>query len=158
MPLISMQDRWSIGIYAGESPFALRSPIAVDNPVLKAGDVTDLSAVFVADPFMIHRDEGWYMFFEVMDAKSKLGKIACARSDDAIDWRYQQVVLSELFHLSYPYVFNFNGDTYMVPETGAAQAVRLYRARAFPAQWEFVCELLTGSPFVDSSLLYNGGC
>ena len=28
-------------------------------------DVTDVSALFVADPFMIRRDEFWYLFFEV---------------------------------------------------------------------------------------------
>jgi hypothetical protein len=155
MPLVSLQQRWSIGIYAGESPFVLSSPADIANPVLTGRHVKDMQAAFVADPFMIRRAEGWYMFFEAMDATSGLGKIACARSDNLSSWHYDQVVLGESFHLSYPYVFDFNDDIFMVPETGTANAVRLYRAREFPSRWEFVCELLTGSPYVDSSLLYH---
>ena len=42
----------------------------------------------------------------------------------------------------------------MVPETGEARAVRLYRASEFPIRWELVGNLLSGSPNVDSSLIY----
>ncbi|HET9363828.1 MAG TPA: hypothetical protein VFP71_02460, partial [Candidatus Angelobacter sp.] len=53
---------WSIGIYAGKSPLQL-SP-AARNPVISAGDVSDVSARFVADPFMLRVDGLWHMFFE----------------------------------------------------------------------------------------------
>jgi len=153
MPL-SLHERWAIGIYTGESPFALHTSDEVTNPVLSARDITDMRAAFVADPFMIRRENGWYMFFEAMDAKSGLGRIACARSDNASLWHYDRVVLSETFHLSYPYIFSFKRDTYMVPETADAQAVRLYRASEFPSRWELVCELLSGRPYLDSTLFY----
>ena len=154
MPRVSLHERWAIGIYTGESPLVLQSPSEIANPVITARDVTDMRADFVADPFMIHREDEWYMFFEAMDATSGSGKIAYALSKDAIHWRYEQIVLDESFHLSYPYLFEFNGDTYMVPESGKAQAVRLYRACEFPSRWELVGELLTGSPYLDSSLAY----
>ena len=38
------------------------------------------------------------------------------------------IVLAEPFHLSYPYVFEWQGSHYMIPESGAAKSVRLYRA------------------------------
>ena len=38
----------------------------IHNPVLTAGDVTDVpDANFVADPFLFHERGTWYMFFEV---------------------------------------------------------------------------------------------
>ena len=156
MHLLSRFQRWSIGIYIGDSPFTLRNPANIPNPVLTANDVSDLNAQFVADPFIIRRGESWYMLFEALDAISGRGKIACARSYDGIAWSYDRIVLEEPFHLSYPYVFAWQDCVYMVPESYQANAVRLYRANEFPGRWELVGELLTGRPFLDSSLLYHG--
>src|SRR5687767_12269213 len=118
---------WSIGIYTGDSPFQLRAPANHVNPVLRNTDVTDVRAEFVADPFMLQKDERWYMFFEVLNHETQLGVIAVATSDDGFKWTYEQVVLSEAFHLSYPYVFEWKGDYYMTPETLGATAVCLYK-------------------------------
>jgi hypothetical protein len=43
---------WSIGIYTGDS-LILTPPSQIKNPVLTAHDVTDVRALFVADPFMV---------------------------------------------------------------------------------------------------------
>jgi len=150
--------RWSIGIYAGDSPFALSASPGVINPVLTARDVSDVSARFVADPFMIRQESLWYMFFEVLDERTGRGKIAYAQSDDALTWTYKRIVLDEPFHLSYPYVFACNNEIYMVPESGNVLAVRLYRAVEFPIRWEFAGTLLAGKPYSDSSLVRYHDC
>ena len=54
-------------------------------------------------------------------------------------------MLERPYHLSYPLVFNDGGDWYMIPETARAGTVELYRAAAFPDEWEFVTELVTAS-------------
>jgi hypothetical protein len=151
---VSGKHDWSIGIYTGATPFNLNSPEHIRNPVLTAKDVTDIPADFVADPFMIQREGVWYMFFEVLNKLDGLGDIALATSQDGFDWMYRQVVLDEPFHLSYPYVFQWNGDYYMVPETHQANSVRLYKAVNFPTQWVFVKTLLDGYDYVDSSIFY----
>src|SRR5215471_15310209 len=79
---------WSIGIYSGRSPFELSS--AASNPVLSAGDVTDVPARFVADPFMIKVDGLWHMFFEVLNNQNDRGEIGMAVSRDGLGWQYQQ--------------------------------------------------------------------
>jgi hypothetical protein len=66
-------------------------------------------------------------------------------------------VLAEPFHLSYPYVFKWEGEHYMVPESFEANAVRLYRAVDFPSSWSFVSNLLTGDQYVDSSVCRFAG-
>lgn len=153
---IGRRDGWSIGIYAGNSPCNLTPLKGIKNPVLKAKNVTDRNALFVADPFMINEQGIWYMFFEVLDRESKKGEIGLATSSDGRRWVYQKIVLSEQFHLSYPYVFKWQNEIYMIPESHEAKAIRLYKAVFFPHSWEFVGNLITGFDYIDSSVFnYN---
>ena len=135
---------WSIGIYTGTSLFQLRAPADRANPVLRHTDVTDVTADFVADPFMLHKDGRWYMFFEVLNRETNRGAIAVAASDNALTWSYQQIVLNEPFHLSYPYVFEWQGEYYMIPETLGAAAICLYKADDFPTRWSLQKKLIAG--------------
>ncbi|MFM7243614.1 MAG: hypothetical protein ACKO40_05470 [Planctomycetaceae bacterium] len=147
---------WSIGIRTGPSPWALVSP-ADDEPALTAAHVTDAQATSVADPFLLHRDGRWHMLFEVDDWLARKGAIGLATSSDGHRWRYERIILDEPFHLSYPCVFEHGGDVWMVPETAQAEAVRLYRARRFPDDWEHVADLLAGEPFADATPFQHDG-
>ena len=148
------RSEWSIGIYFGRSPLDLFPAENFHNPVLTSKDVTDVHAGFVADPFMIRFEDNWHMFFEVKNRESRKGEIGLAISKDGVRWSYQQIVLAEPFHLSYPYVFRWQDDYYMIPESCQADSVRLYRATNFPTQWLFVDNLLTGDKYVDSSIFH----
>jgi hypothetical protein len=154
---VRRRGEWSIGIYIGKSPFNFVSPGNIKNPVLTAKDVTDVPAEFVADPFMLHENHTLYMFFEVKNALTNQGDIGLATSSDGLKWNYQQIVLHEPFHLSYPYVFKCNNEYYMLPESYQASSVRLYKAIDFPTQWLFVKTLLNGSDYVDSSIFHFNG-
>ncbi len=149
---VTKKARWSIGIYAGQSPVELTSDKRVKNPVLTRRDVSDVRAAFVADPFMLKVRSTWFMFFEVLNQKTGRGEIGFATSEDAIKWKYQQIILAEPFHLSYPYVFEWMDEYYMIPETHEAGAIRLYKASKFPQEWSFVGDLLSGSLFLDASI------
>jgi hypothetical protein len=133
---------WSISIYTGESPFSLKPAPGIVNPILTRERVNDVPAKFVADPFMLLSGGVWYMFFEVLNRDSKKGEIALATSPDGLNWTYRQIVLVEPFHLSYPYVFEWANDYYMIPETFQPETVRLYKAVDFPNKWSFVASLL----------------
>jgi hypothetical protein len=153
------RSRWSIGIYVGDAPHTVAPPPGKKNPVLTRHSVTDAFASLVADPFMIRVDGTWHMFFEVLTLKagSWIGVISHATSRDGFTWDYQRVVLAEPFHLSYPYVFEWEGDFYMVPESQQAGAVRLYRADPFPTRWSFVADLVRGPVLFDSSVFHRDG-
>jgi hypothetical protein len=154
IPFIRTHDNWSLGVYVGDTPFALSQPDDVRNPVLTILDVTDVPAHFLADPSMVYEGDTWYMFFEVYNLNSHQGDIAVATSPDGRNWQYEQIVLDEPFHLSYPYVFQWQGEYYMVPESWEADSVRLYIADDFPFQWRYVATLLEGDGFLDNSLAY----
>lgn len=145
---------WSIAIFSGPTLSAL-GPVQ-ETAAISAGDITDVTAMFVADPFMIRVNEVWHMFFEVLNARTDKGEIGLATSRDGIHWDYRQIVLKEPFHLSYPYVFCVAGEYFMVPETFEADSMRLYRADPFPFKWSYVSTLLKG-PWVDSSLFSFDG-
>jgi hypothetical protein len=155
--VLTNQDRvWSIGIYTGASPFSLSAPPGLRNPVLTHGEVSDIPAAFLADPFMVREKDVWYMFFEIMPSDVKRGVIGLATSRDALRWKYQQVVLTEPFHLSYPDVFKWRGQYYMIPETGGDNRIRLYRATSFPYNWSCAATFLPG-PSADSSVFRHDG-
>lgn len=147
---------WSIDIFAGRALNDLAPASQSGVPVLSALDVTDIPASFVADPFMVRVQNTWFMFFEVLNAKTNRGEIGLATSADALDWKYQQIVLREPFHLSYPHVFCLDGEFFMIPESYEANEVRLYRAESFPLRWRLVETMLEGR-WVDSSLFAFDG-
>lgn len=143
---------WSIGIYTGDSALHVRPAENAANPVLAGTDVSDIKADFVADPFILTVDSTWYMFFEVMNGQRGEGEIGLATSVNGLNWTYRQIVLVEPFHLSYPYVFAWQGDYYMVPETAQAGEIRIYRATEFPFRWSFAAALLSNGAFHDASV------
>jgi hypothetical protein len=143
---------WSIGIYRGSSPFDLEDPTGIANPVVTAKDVLDVDASFVADPFMMILKGENFLFFEVMNRRTKQGDIGYAQSRDGVHWQYKKIVLDESFHLSYPYVIEWEESFYLIPESNADLSVRLYKAISFPDRWEYVGSLLKGYRFVDPSI------
>jgi hypothetical protein len=147
---IVRNTEWAIGIYEGSSPLRVEASGRVMNPVIAPGDATDIETAFVADPFMIRTGVGWFMFFEVLPVHSNDGKISVARSQDGLVWEYDRVVLNQEFHLGYPYVFEWESQFYMVPETRGAGAVKLFEAVEFPTEWVFVKDLIRGN-FADPS-------
>jgi hypothetical protein len=152
-PRIVYKKNFSIGIFGGASHTTFGPVGDLENPVLTAEDVTDVPAIFVADPFMLSIGANIYMFFEVFNVKSKKGEIGLAKSDDGLRWKYDQIVLVEPFHLSYPYVFKWENEHYMIPESGEAYEVRLYKADDFPKKWSYVKTLIKGK-YLDASIFY----
>lgn len=151
--LADWPDEWSIGIYSGESPLNLAPAPNIENPVLTREHVSDVPAAFVADPFMIRVKHRWYLFFEVINRESGKGEIGLAVSDDGLKWKYQQIVLAEPYHLSYPYVFEWMNEYYMIPESYMAGSIRLYKAIEFPTKWTFAGALRSGPFYADPSIL-----
>jgi hypothetical protein len=147
---------WAIAIYSGPDPFHLAPAPHARCPALTHSDVTDTAALFVADPFMVHEGGAWYMFVEILNARTGKGEIALATSSNGLEWRYNQIVLAEPFHLSYPHVFKWEDSFYMLVES-RSDSVRLYQATDFPSRWVHAKTLLEGADFRDASLLRHDG-
>jgi hypothetical protein len=151
--IIGQKKKYSIGIYEGDTIFDLK-PIK-DNPILTKFDVTDVVASFVADPFIIQNNENYYLFFEVKSKRNRdIGEIGLAISKDLKHFEYQKIVIKEDFHLSYPFVFNYKNNFYIILESGENRDLRLYEAVNFPYEWKLKKVLMQGKKFADPTLLF----
>ena len=66
-------------------------------------------------------------------------------------------VLDEDFHLSYPYIFEYENEIYMCPETHKKKEIRIYKCLEFPNKWEFHKTLMRDVSAVDTNIFeYNG--
>jgi hypothetical protein len=142
--------RWSIALYRGTTPFDLEP--TEPNPALTAADL-GIDGEFVADPFLLPRGDRLFLFFEVWRRGTNQGDIGWAERTSAGAWRFGGVALDEPFHLSYPFVFEQDGEIYLIPESRSRSEVRLYIARPFPSRFELRRVLLSGKRYADSCLV-----
>ena len=106
------------------------------------------------DPFLFERHGKTYLFFEEYE-EGQPGVICCSEFDeDGILGKPRQV-LSRNYHLSYPFVFEWQGQVYMLPETQENRTVEIYRAAEFPYQWELAAVLLNNVSAVDSTIFQH---
>jgi hypothetical protein len=150
-------EQWTIGIYRSNSPFHFNALQSWINPRFHAQDVTDVPAKFVADPFLVRDGKNWDLFFEVYNNDTQQGDLAVATSKNLWTWDYQNVIIDEPFHLSYPYVFKADDGYYLIPESFEANSIRLYKADEFPTKWSFVKTLVEGRDYVDNSIIFYKG-
>lgn len=107
---------------------------------------------YLGDPFAIEVGGRHFLFVEdysYTDGRAAIS-VSEAGPDDA--WSPPRKVLECNYHLSYPFVFEYEGAIYMVPETGEAGRVELYRAVAFPYEWRLDRVLLAGLNATDATL------
>ncbi len=106
-----------------------------------------------ADPFPVRSDDGLYLFHEEYRHPEGRGVIVARRATGDGGWEDPETVLERPYHLSYPFVFPYRGEWYMMPETGANRTVELYRARRFPGDWDRDRVLLKDLRAVDATLV-----
>jgi len=92
--------------------------------------------VIWSNPFLLKRQDKIHVFFEEYLSKNQRGRIACAVLDADGNIGEPQVALERPYHLSYPYIFEYRGEFYMIPDTSENHTVEVYRCTRFPGQWE----------------------
>lgn len=104
-----------------------------------------------ADPFVCHHEGRDYCFVELMSSYRLHGEIAVAEIEDDKIGDFK-VVISEPFHMSFPNVFKWDNQWYMLPETNHCRQVRLYKAVNFPFEWELDTVLCQDECLVDHAM------
>ncbi|AMN43648.1 glucosamine inositolphosphorylceramide transferase family protein [Rhodoplanes sp. Z2-YC6860] len=119
--------------------------------------VEDDGARFYADPFL-HRANGrTFLFVEEYPYADRRGLISAAEVVGDRLLAAPVPVLKRPYHLSYPLVFEHDGEFYMIPETGENRSVELYRAIEYPWKWELSAVLMQGAVFSDATILFHDG-
>lgn len=112
---------------------------------------------FLADPFGLRKDGVLHLFAEAYDYRTRHGVIDCLRLDANLDMTQRATVLAEPWHLSYPYVFEAEGEVWMAPEAHRSGAFTLYRAARFPDVWEPVARFALDTPAIDPTIFRRDG-
>jgi hypothetical protein len=108
---------------------------------------------FWADPFPVRAPDGrFFVFFEELFYRDWKGRIVCAEIVPGKGASRPVPVLERPYHLSYPQVFRWRGQHYMLPETEANRTVTLFRCVSFPDRWVEEKDLLRDIDAVDATL------
>lgn len=112
---------------------------------------------FLADPFAVQHAGSLHVFVEAYDYRTKHAHIERHEFDSHLQWRGKDVALSRAFHLSYPFLVQAEGETFMIPEGHQAGELALYIAQDFPHGWVRETALLPGVPAAEPSVLHHQG-
>jgi hypothetical protein len=112
---------------------------------------------FFADPFAIHFAGKNWLFVEEFPYATGKGVISRFEMGANGPIGTARPVLELPHHLSYPFIFEHDDQMWMIPESSAVRRVELYRARAFPDQWELAAVLLDGEEVSDATVVSHSG-
>lgn len=143
-------DIWRVGM--------TRTPIhAVTDPLKEVVWLPEQrDFCFLADPFGIRRGEDLHVFVEAYDYRDKHGVIRRFTYDADLKLVDEAPALRAAHHLSYPFLIEDGAEVFMLPEAHTSGKLTLYRARAFPNDWEQVCDVLD-APAIDASVIKHNG-
>jgi hypothetical protein len=112
---------------------------------------------FYADPFPFVKGGRTYLFVEEFEYRLGRGVISAVEFGDAGPIGTPCPVLQTGWHLSYPFIFEHRGETWMVPESCATATIDLYRAASFPDCWVKTATLVSGMVASDATLIEHAG-
>jgi hypothetical protein len=144
--------RWQVGLVRG-SPASFLSKEYRPNVEWLAHEACE----FLADPFVVHLNGRPFIMGEALDASTRTGFISGLSVRDDGSVASARTIMRAPTHLSYPYVFQADGQWYLVPESAAESRITLYRALEFPYAWEPAATLVEGVAACDGTILQHGG-
>lgn len=107
---------------------------------------------FYADPFLLKKDGVTYLIMEDFRYEEERAVISCSElSQDGTPGEPVEI-LRRPYHLSYPFVFELDGQILMIPETKQNRTIELYRAERFPTRWIFEAVLMQDVFMVDATI------
>ena len=86
--------------------------------------------------------------------KTRKAHISVLKLDKEGNLLSSERIIEKPYHLSYPFIFELNGEYYMIPESRGDRSIQLYICRNFPDKWEFVRNLKEEIAATDSTLFY----
>jgi hypothetical protein len=111
---------------------------------------------FLADPFVVTKEGRHYCFVEDYSYKVGRANIAVYELEERGAKRLG-TALAEPYHLSFPYIFHYEGQLYMCPETAENSEIRVYRCLDFPLRWQLEEVIMKNIRAADTILFEKDG-
>jgi hypothetical protein len=149
------KDLWRVGM--------VRAPMAVllAPGALERHEITWLEEPqalrFMADPFGVWRDGRLHVFVETYDYRDRHGVIEALTFDADLRLLDRRQALSEPWHLSYPFIVEAEGQTWMLPEAHQSGRLTLYRCEDFPARWTPAQVVELDAVAIDATPVFHEG-
>jgi hypothetical protein len=145
--LLKKRLRWGVAFkFTNWRNLVMWKAIKIENPVNH----------FLADPFVISNNGKTYCFVEDFDYFLSRGCISLYELNETKAISYGKII-SEPFHMSYPYVFEYQSKFYMVPETSQNRDIRLYEAEEFPRKWKLLKIIFKDIDAADTTIFEKDG-
>jgi hypothetical protein len=145
---------WRVGWrkLAGEDTISLRR-----HPASGWTSIADDRHRFFADPFPFEFKGAVTLFVEEYDHRLGKGIISAIPFGPTGPADHAEPVLELPHHLSYPFVFEQDGEVWMIPESCAAGSIDLYRATDYPRGWVHAARLVDGIVASDATIVKHDG-
>lgn len=112
---------------------------------------------FWADPFPIEKDGRVWILIEALPFATQRGHLAAIELFADGSHGKAQIIMMTESHLSYPFIFGWQGELYLLPEAGESRDVTLWKCEQFPDRWTKAATLLTDVCFTDATLIEHEG-
>jgi hypothetical protein len=148
----SSSDRWNVGWrnVVGHDLIDASGPRVGSYKILR-----DDGRRYYADPVVFRHLGEQYLFVEEYPFETSKGVISVSKLGEDGNFSTPRVIMEEPTHLSYPMVFEDDGQIFMVPESAENGTVTLYRSINFPAVWVPDCILISGLAAYDATIHKN---
>jgi hypothetical protein len=140
------EDQWQLA-YRFKS-----GPCDANNTFYRYKQLVPPKDRFWADPCAIEAGDAYYVFVEEYLNSTGKGHISVIELNRKGVVTGPTKVLERDYHLSYPFIFEWNNSYYMVPESAANKTVELYRSTSFPFEWQLEKVLLQDVRAKDATL------
>ncbi|MCB0333862.1 MAG: hypothetical protein KDD55_10220 [Bdellovibrionales bacterium] len=109
-----------------------------------------------ADPHILWKDNKHHVFLEELEFKKSKGTISHFTLNTDGKMTPATKILERDYHLSYPFIFEFNTNLYMVPESFQSRRIELYECAEFPDRWEFRSNVMEDICATDTTIFQHG--
>lgn len=148
---LRFQAHWKIGKHTCTSE---KKDLKLSSEEVLNIEHPDPSAFYWADPFPLVVEGKEYVLVEEFDKNAQKGRIAC------LEWIQERLEykskMDEPWHLSYPFVWQEDGDLLVIPEAAESGKIYAYRALDFPKAWIRDRVIFDGEAY-DPTLLKKDG-
>ena len=111
---------------------------------------------FWADPFYFKHNNKDYCFFERYFYSTNKGELACAeiKKNNLIKFK---TVMKKNYHLSFPNIFKYKNNIFLIPETHENKRLEVYICKKFPNKWLLYSTAFEGEAICDPLIMLKNG-
>ena len=143
-----VEDQWFLGIRKKQP-----SDHSFDLSARKFDVIKQPKDSFYADPFIINYEGENYIFFEDYPFSTKKGVISFIKIDENGKFDDPKIALEREHHLSYPFIFEYDNNLYMMPESYCNRTLELYECVEFPDKWKIIKTIFKDVLIADATII-----